>query len=120
MSQRNPADPAEAGSLPLEMDVAAARRLLSTEEPPVLLDVREAWERDIVHLGEGIHLPLGQLGQRWGELPRDKLLLVYCHHGVRSLHAVSFLRENGFPLAQSLRGGIDLWAEQCEPGMARY
>ena len=120
MSQNDPSARPEHGSLPLEIDPPTVQRLLSTTEAPVLLDVREGWERDIVRLGDGFHLPMGQLGRRWSELPPNTPLLVYCHHGVRSLHAVAFLRDNGFPLAQSLRGGIDLWAEQCEPDMPRY
>lgn len=84
-----------------------------------LLDVRRDDERDICHLG-GFHIPLHDLEGRFTELPRDKKpLIVYCHHGVRSLYAVQFLKFHGYD-ALSLRGGIDAWSLEIDPGVPRY
>jgi rhodanese-related sulfurtransferase len=84
-----------------------------------LLDVRRDDERELVNLG-GVHIPLDQLQERYTELPHDKLpLIVYCHHGVRSLHATQFLKMHGYD-ALSLRGGIDLWSIEIDPNVARY
>ena len=47
-------------------------------------------------------------------------LIVYCHHGMRSLRVAQWLRHNGFVNTQSMRGGIDAWADLVEPDMARY
>jgi rhodanese-related sulfurtransferase len=83
------------------------------------LDVRRDDERETVHIG-GIHIPLHELESRHSELPKDKLpLIVYCHHGVRSLHAVQFLKYHGFD-ALSLAGGIDLWSLEIDPNVPRY
>lgn len=83
------------------------------------LDVRRIDEREICSLG-GIHIPLHEIEARFEELPRDKKpLIVYCHHGVRSLYAVQFLKFHGYD-ALSLAGGIDLWSLEIDPGVPRY
>jgi rhodanese-related sulfurtransferase len=83
------------------------------------LDVRRDDEREIASLG-GIHIPLHDLEKRFEELPRDKKpLIVYCHHGVRSLYATQFLKYHGYD-ALSLAGGIDLWSLEIDPTVPRY
>ena len=83
------------------------------------LDVRRNDEREICSLG-GLHIPLHELEQRFEELPRDKKpLIVYCHHGVRSLYATQFLKYQGYD-ALSLAGGIDLWSLEIDPSVPRY
>lgn len=83
------------------------------------LDVRRDDERSTVSLG-GIHIPLHELEIRFEELPRDKTpIIVYCHHGVRSLHATQFLKYHGYD-ALSLRGGIDAWSVEIDPSVSRY
>jgi rhodanese-related sulfurtransferase len=84
-----------------------------------LLDVRLPVEREIASLG-GEHIPLQELEARHPELPHDRLpLIVYCHHGVRSLTAAQFLKYHGHD-ALSLRGGIDLWSLEIDPSVPRY
>lgn len=83
------------------------------------LDVRRIDEVEKCSLG-GIHIPLNELEARVGELPRDKKpLIVYCHHGVRSLYATQFLKYQGYD-ALSLAGGIDLWSLEIDPTVPRY
>jgi rhodanese-related sulfurtransferase len=83
------------------------------------LDVRRDDEREIASMG-GIHIPLHDLEKRYEELPRDKKpLIVYCHHGVRSLYATQFLKYHGYD-ALSLAGGIDLWSLEIDPTVPRY
>lgn len=47
-------------------------------------------------------------------------MVMICHHGMRSYQATLWLRQNGFDKAVNLAGGIDAWAREIEPGMARY
>ena len=61
---------------------------------------------------------LVQFGKR--EIPADRPLVAYCHHGIRSLRAVHFLREHDFPEALSLQGGIDAWSRAIDPSVPRY
>ena len=83
------------------------------------LDVRRDDEITICSLG-GLHIPLHELEKRYEELPRDKKpLIIYCHHGVRSLYATQFLKYHGYD-ALSLAGGIDLWSQEIDPSVPRY
>ncbi len=104
-----------------EITIIEALRLLQQEEDePLLLDVREEFERDIVHLPNSTHIPLAELPARWSQLDVGRTLLIYCHHGMRSLHATRFLRERGLDKTASIRGGIDAWAIEADPTLARY
>lgn len=84
-----------------------------------LLDVREPWEAEIVTLPGAVLVPLDELAGRLDELDPTKPIVAYCHHGVRSATARKLLAERGFT-ASHLEGGIDAWARNREPDMARY
>ena len=102
-----------------EISPAALRELLAAAEPPLLLDVRNPWEAEICSI-DGSHLiPLNSLPQHLHELSRSRPVAVYCHHGVRSLMAAQYLASAGFD-AVSVSGGIERWAREIEPDMARY
>ena len=47
-------------------------------------------------------------------------LIVFCHHGVRSLNVVHWLREQGVDACQSMAGGIDRWSLEIDSGVPRY
>jgi len=86
---------------------------------PLILDVREQEEFKIVNLG-GVLIPLGELTSRHQELDPEKEIVVLCHHGIRSAHAVGFLRSVGYEKAVNLDGGIDRWTNQIDPSLPRY
>jgi molybdopterin/thiamine biosynthesis adenylyltransferase/rhodanese-related sulfurtransferase/molybdopterin converting factor small subunit len=86
----------------------------------VLIDVREPHEWEIAHIDGSRLIPLSQLPDRLSELDGHAEIVTHCHHGARSLKALEILRGAGFGKVRSLAGGIDAWAEQVEPGMARY
>jgi rhodanese-related sulfurtransferase len=46
--------------------------------------------------------------------------MVFCHHGVRSLNVVNWLRNQGVEACQSISGGIDLWSATVDPSIPRY
>jgi len=111
-----PASPA----LPPEIEPGALAGLRQGAEPYALLDVREPWELEICGFPEAIHLPLGTLAGREHELPRDRPLVVVCHHAQRSLLATRYLRQRGLARAVNLRGGVEAYALEVDPAMARY
>lgn len=114
-------DPSPAsGVLPLEISVAETAELLNGEQSLELLDVREAFERAICRIGNSRHIPTGEIQFKWDSLPRDRHLLVYCHHGMRSLFVARFLQEKGFRSVQSMHGGIDAWSREIDPSVPRY
>ena len=90
-------------------------------EPFCLLDVREPWEAELCALPGSRLIPMGDVPSRaHQELDPDAHIVVYCHHGMRSLSVVLWLREQGFEHAQSLAGGIDAWASDVDPSLTRY
>lgn len=106
---------------PFEIPVTEAHRLLqSPDQNALLVDVREPWETDICRVAGATLIPMNQIPEHVPTLPRDRQILVMCHHGRRSANVVRFLREQGFPLAINIAGGIAEWAEQIDPGMTRY
>jgi adenylyltransferase/sulfurtransferase len=84
-----------------------------------VLDVREPWEWEIAHIAGSRLVPLGELASRLGELDPGADVVTICHRGARSLTAQQLLQGAGFR-AWSLVGGIDAWAAEMDPGMARY
>lgn len=106
----------------LELSCHETHRLLAGDNPPRLLDCRETDEHALVHIAGATLMPMSELASRVGELQdlRDEHLVVYCHHGARSAQVASWLRGQGFESVQSMAGGIDRWAVEIEPGMARY
>lgn len=103
-----------------EVSVEELHSALQNDDPPFLLDVREAFEFDICHLDAKL-IPLGEIANRVAEIPRDREIVVYCHHGIRSASAATTLiEEYGFSNVKSLAGGIHEWAESIEPDMERY
>lgn len=93
---------------------------LDKGEAVVLLDVREPEEVEIVHLPGSVHIPMGDIPGRVHELDPDKEIVVYCHHGIRSMRVAMFLAQRDFDQVKNLAGGIDAWARDVAPGMARY
>ncbi|HET9660809.1 MAG TPA: rhodanese-like domain-containing protein [Thermomicrobiales bacterium] len=99
---------------PLEVDVPTTVTALA-DATTQIVDCREQDEWDTAH-AEGMTLmPLSVMGQRLGELDRDRPLIVVCRSGNRSLKAARQLAEIGFSDVKSMRGGLLAWAEQGQP-----
>ena len=103
-----------------EIDVVALKEMADAGAAYALLDVREGWELATVKFDDSLNVPMQQIPHNLDALPTDTPLVVVCHHGVRSLHVMSFLRQNGFNKATSLRGGIDAWSKQIDPSFPTY
>jgi rhodanese-related sulfurtransferase len=88
---------------------------LRDQEPVAVLDVRERGELAGGVIEGSKHIPLGQLGDRVGELSRERLLVVHCAGGYRSSVATSLLRREGFLDIANLIGGFDAWKKAGLP-----
>lgn len=86
----------------------------------VLLDVREAWERETARIEESLHIPMGDVPARIQELDPDERIVVYCHMGVRSMNVTAWLRQQGYEQVQSMAGGIDRWSRFVDPKVPLY
>ena len=86
-----------------------------------LLDVRTDEEAAICSLPDAVHIPMNLIPLQQNELPDDGVpLVVYCHHGIRSLHTAMYLADAGFENLYNLQGGIDAWAAEIDGNMMRY
>ena len=88
-----------------------------------LIDVRQPWEHEIATLAGGELVPLDQLAYGGADVEQEgaEPVVVYCHHGVRSLAGVSFLQRMGWTgEIRSLAGGIERWSLQIDPAVPRY
>jgi rhodanese-related sulfurtransferase len=98
------------------------KELLDAGKPVYLLDVRNPDEYAYCHLPGSHLIPLPELPHRLDEVepPEDALVVVYCHHGIRSLSGAAILEANGHANAVSLAGGIDAWSVFIDPNVPRY
>lgn len=93
---------------------------LDTDAPPLLLDVREDWEREVASIPDSTHMPMGTVPGRVEELPTDRDIVVYCHHGNRSRAVAQWLAQRGISRVANLAGGIDAWSLDVNPDIPRY
>jgi len=107
----------------VEIPPSEVKRRLDSGEILHLIDVREPFEHAQSSIAGSELVPmrsvpaaLGQLQSRSQEAP----LIVFCHHGVRSLNVVSWLREQGIENCQSMSGGIDAWSVEIDTAVPRY
>jgi rhodanese-related sulfurtransferase len=103
-----------------EIRPVALKQLLDSPAPPLVLDVRENWEREAARLPGTLDIPMAEVPQRLAELPRDRQIVVMCHGGVRSMKVAYFLSQNGFSQVVNLAGGIHAWASDVDPSTGTY
>ncbi len=85
-----------------------------------VLDVREPWEFDLVHVPGSRLLPLAGLAEGTAALDREEEYVTLCHHGMRSDMAAHWMREHGFTRVRNLVGGIDAYSVAADPSLPRY
>ena len=105
--------------LGMEIDAQTARQLFATANA-LPLDIRETDEAEICQIKGSLFIPMGLVPERLVSVPKDRPVVVYCHHGFRSMRVVQYLKSMGYANCTSLRGGIHQWANVCEPTMKRY
>jgi adenylyltransferase/sulfurtransferase len=93
---------------------------LRSEDPPMLVDVREAGEWEFGHLPGAKHIPRSELAERLNELTSARELVLYCKEGARSARAAELLYRLGFTHVRNLRGGVVAWAREVDPSFPRY
>lgn len=85
-----------------------------------LVDVREQWEYDLCRIAGAKLIPLGTLPANLNTLLDADEVICYCHHGIRSLDAAAWLRQQGVESAKSMAGGIERWSVEVDPNVPRY
>ena len=105
-----------------EISATEAAELLQSAEADtvVLLDVREDVELSIAAIDGALHIPMGQIPERIGELNPDQTIVVMCHTGGRSAQVATYLSQQGFPAVFNLDGGIQAWSRSVDPTIPEY
>ncbi len=103
-----------------EITPKEVQQLQSSAQPPTVVDVREHWERQTASIAPSEHIPMSEIPAHLPELDPDRHIIVYCHHGVRSLSVTDWLRRQGYESVQSMSGGIDRWSLEIDPKVPRY
>ena len=108
--------------LPTEISNKKVKELLDSQADLLLVDCRQPEEYEICKIEKSVLIPMNETPQRIEELRAagDKPIIVYCHHGVRSLQVVQWLHQQGFANAQSMTGGIGAWSQDINPNVPTY
>jgi rhodanese-related sulfurtransferase len=104
----------------IEINVMQAKELREKNPSIQFVDVREPEEVEIGHIKGALHIPLSLIPYNLENIPQKETLIVYCHHGMRSLKAVEYLKAKGFDAAVNLAGGIHEWSTKIDPTIPTY
>lgn len=108
------------GNREIQLHPNDLKEKIDSGEELLIVDVREGWEHAKVRIPNALHIPLAQLPQKLSQIDREKDVVVYCHHGVRSLQACQFLQKMGYEKVRNLHGGIDAYAVHVDNSLPRY
>jgi rhodanese-related sulfurtransferase len=89
------------------------------EDGPLLLDIREPYERAHSLIPGSMHIPMNSIPSRLAELDPNDDIVVYCAHGNRSYGVTGWLIQQGYH-ARSLKGGIVDWQHHRGPVESGY
>lgn len=111
-----------------QLQVAELKSLLERGERFALLDVREDSERayaaiDVPPSVANLHVPMARIPDQLHQIRATAggaPMVVYCHHGMRSMMVATWLMEQGLTRLHNLAGGIDAWSKQIDPNVPRY
>jgi rhodanese-related sulfurtransferase len=107
--------------IPLEVSPSEVKARIDSGEAVRLIDVREVQEHQLTRIEGAELIPMNSIPRHLQDLDDDGPgLIVFCHHGVRSLSVVDWLRRQGIENCQSMSGGIDLWSLTVDPAVPRY
>lgn len=104
----------------MEIEPRSVKELLDVGEVGLFVDVREPWEYQRAHIEGSTLIPLREIPTNLARFRDAKEVIVFCHHGMRSLDAVAWLRRQGIQRARSMSGGIDRWSVEVDARVPRY
>lgn len=110
---------------PSESEEISPRQLSQMREENAaltLIDCREAEEWNFNRIEGAMHFPLSRMPAIAAHLVAlaGPEMIVYCHHGIRSLHLTRWLRAHGVSNVFSLAGGISAWSRDIDFTIPEY
>jgi len=104
----------------IEIAPRDVKQLLDAKPELLFVDVREKWEYETTRIEGATLIPLREIPGNLSVFERADEIVLFCHHGMRSLDAAAWLRSQGVSSARSMAGGIDRWSVEVDPKVARY
>jgi rhodanese-related sulfurtransferase len=104
----------------IEITPREAEAALAKDKSILLIDVREPWEHQQARIEGSKLIPLREIPANLQQIETADNIILYCHHGMRSLDAAAWLRQQGVTGARSMSGGIDRWTTEVDPLVPRY
>jgi len=104
----------------IEITPREVKERLDRGEKFLFVDVREPWEFQTTHIEGSKLIPLGQIPANLPTFEAADEIVLFCHHGMRSLDAAAWLRARGVDGARSMSGGIERWSTEIDPAVPRY
>ena len=104
----------------IEITPGEVRERITEGKAFLFIDVREKWEHDTAHIPGSTLIPLREIPEHVGRFEDASEIVLFCHHGMRSLDAAAWLRSQGVAGAWSMAGGIDRWSVEIDSTIPRY
>src|SRR5271156_2969924 len=96
----------------IEISPREVKELLARDDKVLFVDVREQWEYDTAHIEGSVLIPLREIPGNLARIENAGEIVIFCHHGMRSLDAAAWLRSQGVEGARSMAGGINPWSTE--------
>lgn len=104
----------------IEVTPREVNELLARGEDILLVDVREPWEFESCRIEGATLISMRDIPGNLARFQQADEVVLFCHHGMRSLDAAAWLRSQGVEGARSMAGGIERWAVDVDPRVPRY
>lgn len=104
----------------IEISPSEVKNLLDGGRQLFFVDVREPWEHQTSHIERATLIPLREIPANLARFEEADDIVLFCHHGMRSLDAAAWLRSQGVKGARSMTGGIERWSTEVDSRVPRY
>jgi rhodanese-related sulfurtransferase len=94
--------------------------MMDRVEKFLFVDVREKWEFATSWIEGAVLVPMREIPSNLAKFEEADQIVLFCHHGIRSLDAAAWLRSQDVAGAKSMAGGIDRWSAEIDPSVPRY
>jgi len=104
----------------IEITPSEVKDMMDRGEKFLFVDVREKWEFDTSWIQGTVLVPMREIPANLAKFEEADQIVLFCHHGIRSLDAAAWLRAQDVAGAKSMAGGIDRWSAEIDPSVPRY
>ena len=104
----------------IEITPREVKSMMERGDKFLFVDVREKWEFEASWIEGAVLFPMREIPSNLAKFEEADNIVLFCHHGIRSLDAAAWLRSQEIPGAKSMAGGIDRWSAEIDPKVPRY